>query len=479
MNKNIEILVNHTQYETRVAILEDGVLQDVFVERERRRGMVGNIYKGRVQRVLPGLDAGFIDIGLDKAGFLHAKNIAKKQPNTPITELLHEGQTVLVQVLKDPIGTKGVRLTTEISIPSRFLVYLPNSTDIGVSFKISEEQREILRQALTQFQNGTGGFIARTALENADLSAMHTDHEYLQRVWATIQENQAKMKVGSLIYGELPLFLKVMRDMVSPNVERIIVDSEKVFEEMSNFANTFLNTMTYNLHLHRENIGLFHRYGIEDEIEQSLKRQVPLKSGGYLIIDETEAMTTIDVNTGAFVGKCSHDDTIYKTNLEASKAIARQLRLRSLGGIIMIDFIDMNQPEHQADVTNALNEALAGDKNKYTISPMSALGIMEMTRKRTHESLRQVMCESCPTCNGLGYVKSAETLVYQIFRDLLHEAREYNPRGLTVRADSDLIEFICEEESIAFADLQALLGIPIELESDPNYPFHHYQIIMH
>lgn len=476
---NTEILVNHTPYETRVAILEDGVLQDVMVERERRRGIVGNIYKGKVQRVLPGMDAAFIDIGLERAGFLHMKNINRHQENIEkITDILYEGQTLLVQVLKDPIGTKGARLTTEISIPSRFLVYLPNANDIGVSIKIaSEAQRQSLRELMVGFHQGQqGGFIVRTAIESADIWAMRADMQYLHRMWETILEAYQTAHAGELIYGDLPLYLKVLRDFVSPSVSKVTVDHPTAYEQMAAFAANFLIEMADCITYYDSDLSLFERHGIEEELEKALKRHVTLKSGGYLIIDQTEAMTTIDVNTGGFVGKLSQEDTIFKTNLEAAKAIARQLRLRNLGGIIMLDFIDMLDPEHQKGVMDALLTALAKDKSKYTISPISPLGIIEMTRKRTRESLRQVMCETCPTCGGRGYVKTIETQVYELFRDLMREARDYTPKQLTVMGDPNLIEFIREEESLAFSDLQVLLKTPIRLHAEPAYSDGQYDI---
>ncbi len=476
----VEILINHTPYETRVALLENGVLQDVLVERERRRGIVGNIYKGKVQRVLPGMDAAFVDIGLERAGFLHLKNIVNRDGGNShkISDVLREGQTVLVQVLKDPIGTKGARLTTEISIPSRFLVFLPNADDIGVSIKIaSETQRQSLRELMLGFHQGQqGGFIVRTAIESADIWAMRADMQYLQRVWEAILDAGQEAKAGTLIYGDLPLYQKVMRDYVSPNVVRVTIDDANAYQQMAQFAANFLVGMADRLTLYDGNRSLFERYGIEEEIERSLKRHVDLKSGGYLIIDQTEAMTTIDVNTGGFVGKLSQEDTIFKTNLEAAKAIGRQLRLRNLGGIIMLDFIDMTDTEHQQGVMEALLAALAGDKSKYTISPISPLGIIEMTRKRTRESLRQVMCETCPTCGGRGYVKTVETKVYELFRELMREARELSPKGLTVVGSAELIDFIREEESLAFSDLQALLKLPIRLQSDASYVDGHYDI---
>lgn len=478
-----EILINHTPYETRVAVLEGGVLQDILVERERKRGIVGNIYKGKVQRVLPGMDAAFVEIGLERAGFLHFKNVTKQgqdEQAEKISDVLREGQSILVQVLKDPIGSKGARLTTEISIPSRFLVFLPNADDIGVSIKIaSAAQRQSLRELMVGFHQGQqGGFIVRTAIETADIWAMRADMQYLQRVWEAILDAYASSKPGALIYGDLPLYLKVLRDFVSTQVTRVVIDNRPAYEEMARFAHNFLVEMAGCLEFYHADRSLFERYGVEEEIENSLRRRVPLKSGGYLMIDQTEAMTTIDVNTGGFVGRLSQNETIYKTNLEAAKTIARQLRLRNLGGIIMLDFIDMNSDAHQQGVMKALLAALAHDKSKYTISPITPLGIIEMTRKRTRESLRQVMCETCPTCNGRGYVKTIETVVYELFRELMHEAREFSPKMLTVIAGLELIDFIREEESMTFSDLQALLRIPIKLISDNSYAYGYYDIAL-
>lgn len=476
---NVEILINHSNHETRVAMMEDGVVKDVFIERKKKRGIVGNIYRGRVQRVLPGMDSAFIDIGLERAGFLHVRNIANRKSDL-IHEVLHEGQAVLVQVLKDPIGTKGARLTTDVALASRFLVHMPFSQEIGVSFKISSEStRQMLREMMANFHEGnSGGFIVRTAIEHANVWALRADMQYLLRLWEAILQSYQNAKNGTLIYSELPLYLRVLRDFIAPNVSRVVVDNAEAYEKIQVFALNFLAERLSNVEYHQGYVSLFERYGIEAEIDRSLKRQVPLKSGGYIVIDQTEAMTTIDVNTGAFVGKLSQDDTIYKTNLEAAKAIARQLRLRNLGGIVMLDFIDMTKPEHQQGVMAALESALAGDKSKYTISPMSSLGIIEMTRKRTRESLRQVMCEPCPSCEGLGYVKSAQTLVYQMFRDLMREAREFEPQALTVIACPHLVEFIQDEEQEAFQDLQSLLRIPVTLKPEPTAKIGHYDIAM-
>ena len=350
-----------------------------------------------------------------------------------------------------------------------------------MSIKIaSEEQRQTLREAVAGFHQGRqGGFIVRTAIESADVWAMRADMQYLQRVWEAIVQQQRGARPGSLIYGELPLYQKVLRDFVSPGVRRVVVDHPGAHREMQAFAANFLVGMEQTrLEFYSGDRSLFERYGIEEEISLALKRHVALKSGGYLIIDQTEAMTTIDVNTGAFVGKLSQDDTIYKTNLEAARAIARQLRLRNLGGIIMLDFIDMNDPEHQQGVMDALLAALAGDRSKYTISPISPLGIIEMTRKRTRESLRQLMCEPCPCCQGRGYVKTVETITYELFRDLMREARDFSPKTMTIVAGLELIDFIREEESLTFSDLQALLKIPIRLQVDSAYRHGQYDIAL-
>lgn len=475
-----EILINHLPYETRVAILEDGLTQDILVERERKKGIVGNIYKGRVQRVLPGMNAAFVDIGLERAGFLHLKNIVQKNQNHQnIEQILHEGQSILVQISKDPIGTKGARLTTEIAIPSRFLVYLPYANEIGVSIKIvSESVRQSLKELVISFQKGIGGgFIVRTAIEQADIWAIRADMQYLQRLWEMIFLKQQSVKIG-LIYQDLPLYLKVLRDFILPNVDKVLIDDYQAFLKMQHFANNFLLEFGDLVHFYRGNLPIFDRYGVEEEIEKSLKRRVYLKSGGYLVIDQTEAMTTIDVNTGAFIGKLSQEDTVYRTNIEASYAIARELRLRNSGGIILLDFIDMTNKDHQKGVMEALLTALDSDKNKYTISPISPLGIIEMTRKRTRESLKQVMCDTCPTCMGRGYVKSIETTVYEIFRELMRESRAFSPDKLTIVAHPQIIDFIQEEESISFADLQVLLSIPIGLKTDFSFAIGQYAILL-
>lgn len=476
--QNQELLINHNRYETRVAVVENGVVEDLFVERAKRRGMVGNIYKGRIRRVLTGMDAAFIDIGSERTAFLHIKNIAQAPEGASIDDVVHEGQTLLVQVLKDPIGSKGARLSTNISIPSRFLVFLPNSADIGVSTKIeSEVQRRQLREAMEDIHKGQqGGFIVRTAIETADFWAMRADMQYLQRLWERIRQHYLEVAAGTLVYEDLPLFLKVLRDFVNAATAQIVVDDAGAFDKMCVFANDFLPGLQERLVHYQGQRPLFDLYGVDEELNQALERRVNLKSGGYLMIDQTEAMTTIDVNTGAFVGRHCHEDTIYKTNLEAAQAIARQLRLRNLGGIILLDFIDMADEQHRFAVFQTLLEALSDDRTKYTISQISSLGLVEMTRKRTHDSLRDVMCEPCSCCDGRGYAKTLETIAYEIFRDVERDAKQFTPQAMTVIAAAEVVDYVLEEESLTLADLQRDLNLTLRFVADSAYKRKQYDI---
>ena len=423
-----EILINFTPRETRVAVVENGVLQEILIERERRRGLVGNIYKGRISRVLPGMEAAFVDIGLDRAAFLHISDVqnaaddnnvmdsedqeSKDDPKTAIsiTELLHPGQELIVQVIKDAIGGKGARLTTHISIPSRYLVLLSNSESMGVSVKIDDEaERQRLKDVVNTFRaEFGGGYIVRTAAEGTDSWALRADMQFLQRLWESIQQRAAEASAGELVYEDLSLELRILRDFVGDDVERVRIDSHESFERLHQFAEKFVPEMLPRIQSYHGERPIFDLYGIEDEIQKGLGRKVFLKSGGYLIVDQTEAMTTIDVNTGAYVGHRNLEETIFKTNLEATQAIARQLRLRNLGGIIILDFIDMSSEEHKQQVLKALEKQLEKDRSKTHISAVSTLGLVEMTRKRTRESLEHVLCESCPVCGGRGSIKTAE-----------------------------------------------------------------------
>lgn len=484
-----EILINVTPREVRAALVENGVLQEVQIERASRRGLISNIYKGKVSRVLPGMQAAFVDLGLERTAFLHASDIARNphgeepewetEPN--IRDCVHEGAEVLVQVLKDPLGTKGARLTTYTTIPSRFLVLLPNSGGVGVSARIDDDaERERLRALVESLrsESSAAGYIVRTAAEGAAGDALRADMLFLQKLWSAIEETATKVEAGQLVHEDLPLPLRVLRDLLSPAMERVRVDSSEVFQRMREFAERFIPQMAPMIELYSEPLPIFDLYGIDEEIERALKRKVPLKSGGYVIFDQTEAMTTIDVNTGAYVGHRNLEETILRTNLEAAVTIARQLRLRNLGGIIIIDFIDMSEEDHRQQVLKELNDRLAGDYAKSQIMNVSPLGLVEMTRKRNRESLEHVLCQSCPSCEGRGFVKTAETVCYEIFREIIRQHRQFDLQELLVLARPEVIECLLDEESVSVAELEELTGVPIRLQSEGMYAPDQFDVVL-
>lgn len=487
-----EILINVTPRETRAAILENGVLNEVFIEREKRRGIVGNIYKGKVQRVLPGMQAAFVDIGLERAAFLHASDIVSSdealEEETPktvpaISELLTDGQEVLVQVTKDPLGTKGARLTTNLTIPSRFLVYMPDSPSIGVSTRIEDEaERQRLRDAMAELLEkdpDEGGFILRTVAEGASKTELAKDRRFLNRLWKSVQERMPEIAVGTAVHEDLPLGRRTLRDYVGDEVDKIRVDSRETYHKLKEFAERFLPELTDRIEHYPGERPIFDLYSVENEIQKSLDRKVELKSGGYLIIDQTEAMTTVDVNTGAFVGHKTLEETIFKTNLEATQAIARQLRLRNLGGIIILDFIDMEEEEHKRQVLRSLEKALEKDHSKTQISEVSALGLVQMTRKRTRESLERILCESCAYCQGRGTVKTSETVVYEIFREIIREARQYaDAKQLRVLAGQEVIDVMLDDESASLAELESFIKKPIKLQVEVSYTQEQYDVVL-
>ncbi len=488
---SVEMLMNVTPRETRVAVVENGVLQEVVVERERRRGIVGNIYKGKVSRVLPGMQAAFVDIGLERAAFLHASDVApppelaaegESARNENINELLHEGQEVLVQVIKDPLGSKGARLTTHITIPSRFLVFTPNVYHAGVSLKIEEEaERNRLRDVLAVFmareRNG-GGFIVRTAGEGVSIESLQADMEFLSRLWASVRERAGQVGPGRIVHEDLPLALRTLRDLVDDEVEKIRIDSRSTTQRAIEFARQFIPEVADCIEHYPGERPIFDLYGIEDEIQKALERKVHLKSGGYLIIDQTEAMTTIDVNTGAFVGHRNLEETIFKTNLEATQTIARQLRLRNLGGIIIIDFIDMVEEEHKRQVLRALQKSLEKDRAKSHITEVSTLGLVEMTRKRTRESLERVLCEPCPACGGRGMLKTPETVCYEIFREIIREERQFDAQQYLVLASQEVVDLLLDEESTSLAELAEFIGKPVKLQVESLYSQEQFDVVI-
>ena len=486
-----DILINWSPQETRVAVVEYGAVQELHVERTLERGLVGNVYLGKVARVLPGMQSAFIDIGLDRAAFLHVADLMSSITSRhadadnaatalrPIEKQLFEGQTLMVQVLKDPIGTKGARLTAQISIAGRLLVFLPQDNHIGVSQKIPATQREDLRQRLQALASDMGGgFILRTNGEDATDAELGEDIAYLRKTWARIKDAALRLPPTSVLHQDLSLLQRVLRDMVLDNTQSIRIDSREQHDKLKVFATEFMPATLQRLQLHSGERPIFDLFNIDEEIAKALGRRVDLKSGGYLVIDQTEALTTVDVNTGGFVGARNFDDTIFKTNLEASQAIARQLRLRNLGGIVIVDFIDMVQAGHRDAVLAEFQKQLARDRIKTGVNGFSALGLLEMTRKRTRESLAHQLCEPCSACMGKGVVKTARSIGYDILREILREARQFNPKEFRVIASPKVIELFLDEESQHLASLSDFIGKPISLQAEAAMAQEQYDIVL-
>jgi ribonuclease G len=487
-----DILINWSPQETRVAVVENGAVQELHVERALERGLVGNVYLGKVARVLPGMQSAFIDIGLERAAFLHVADVWQRHPEgeapfaakngappTPIEKQIFEGQALMVQVIKEPIGTKGARLSTQISIAGRLLVFLPQDDHIGVSQKIPSGQREELRNRMqTLAGNQGGGFILRTNGEDASDKELSEDIAYLRKAWGRIKDASLRLPPQSLLHQDLSLLQRVLRDLVGEQTQTIRVDSREQFESLQSFGAEFMPMAVSKLQHYRGERPIFDLYSIDEEIARALARRVELKSGGYLIVDQTEALTTIDVNTGGFVGARNFDDTIFKTNLEASQAIARQLRLRNLGGIIIVDFIDMVREDHRESVLAEFRKQLGRDRVKTMAGGFSQLGLVEMTRKRTRESLAHMLCEPCAVCEGKGIVKTARSVAYNILREILREARQFNPREFRVVASPRVIELFLDEESQHLAGLSEFIGKPVSLQSEAAMGQEQYDIVL-
>lgn len=480
-----DVLINVTPMEIRVALVENGVLQEVYIERSTRKGIVGNIYQGKVVRVLPGMQAAFVDIGLERAAFIHVSEVAERDavnPSDQIGDYLREGQSLVVQVTKDPISSKGARLTTHLSIPSRYLVYMPEQSHVGVSQRIEDEaERERLKllvsTALTEADE-TSGYILRTAAEGAGEDEILADIKFLTRLWQSVKKRITSAKAPSVIYDDLPLHLRTMRDLVSLKTEKIRIDSRENYAKLKAFAEEFIPEVGQRVEYYPGERPIFDIYSVEDEIQKALDRKAQLKSGGYLIVEQTESMTTIDVNTGAFVGSRNLEETIYKTNLEAATAIGRQLRLRNLGGIIIIDFIDMEDEEHKRQVLRMLEKVLDVDHAKTKITGVSELGLVEMTRKRTRESLGQTLCEPCRSCRGSGLVKTPETVCYEVFREILRADRAYDSPNYAVLASQAVIDRMHEEESASVAELEAFIGKSIHFQVETAYTQDQYDVVI-
>ncbi len=478
-----EILINVTPQETRVAVMQLGVVQELHIERSSNRGIAGNVYLGRIKRVLPGMQSAFVDIGLERSAFLHVADIWENSNENakPIEKILSEGQTLLVQVIKEPIGSKGARLTTQLSFAGRLLVFLPQETRIGISQRIEgAELRDGLRAKLQAIlpPDYHGGYIIRTVAESKDEAHFSADIAYLNKLWSNLQLAAQSATAPQLLYQELDISLRVLRDFVCPDTERILIDSRSTHKKMLEFAGNY-NPEAAGLLEHYQGVRpLFDLYNIEEEIERALSRRVDLKSGGYLIIDQTEAMTTVDVNTGGFVGVRNFDDTIFKTNLEATQVIARQLRLRNLGGIIICDFIDMESQQHRDIVLEEFRKALARDHTRISVNNFSPLGLIEMTRKRTRESLAHLLCEPCPTCGGTGEIKTAQTVCYEILREIVREARQFDASEYRILASQQVIDLFLEEESQTLAGLSDFIGKPISMQVESQYTQAQYDVIL-
>lgn len=488
---SVELLINITPSETRVAQVENGMLQELHLERQSTVGIVGNIYLGKVSRVLPGMQAAFVDIGMEKAAFLHASDIITyddlndqitPHSNTArdIKELVREGQKIIVQVVKDPLGTKGARLTTDITLPSRYLVFMPDAKHVGVSQRIENEaeRRRLKTIVESHYEEGEGGYIVRTAAEGANEDELAQDAVFLKKLWQKIIRKKKKTRNQDVLYEDLSLAFRIIRDFIANELERVRVDSKLMFGELKAFTEEFCPTISDKLEYYPGERPIFDMFDVETEIKRALEKKVELKSGGYLIIDQTEAMTTIDVNTGAFVGHRSLEDTIFNTNSEATQAIARQLRLRNLGGIIIIDFIDMESEDHRRRVLHSLELALSKDRAKTNINGFSALGLVEMTRKRTRESLEHVLCGECPACKGRGYIKTVETVCAELLREIVRVNRAYDADQFVVYASTAVAESLLNDEYHNLAELEVFIGKQIKVKTEPLYNQDQFDVVM-
>ena len=514
-----ELIINSSPFETRVALVENGQVAELYVERSTDRGIAGNIYKGRVVRVLPGMQAAFVDINLDKAAFLYVSDIhhtmgdieqlllsgcqseeedeqgeegresegengyrevldlRRDYSNVPIEDRLQEGQDIMVQVAKEPIGSKGARITTHITLPGRHLVFMPTMDHVGVSRRIEDEaERKRLREIVCDLKPERCGFIVRTAAESADKEKLQSESDFVVKLWYSIKRRAENAPVPSLIYQELDITLRAVRDLFTKEVDRLVIDSEAEYRKILNFTETFMPSLQNAVELYDGDEPIFDAYGIEMEIQRALSKKIWLKSGGYIVIETTEALTAIDVNTGRYVGKRNLEETILKTNLEAVKEIAFQLRLRNIGGIIIIDFIDMEKEANREKVWNALRDAMHKDKSKSNILHMSELGLIEMTRKRTKESIGRVLCEPCSYCDGEGYLKSKQTVCYEILRELERQRGDLFGRDILVRAHPEVVARFCDEERAPLERVEERIHARIEVKADTNMHLEQYEI---
>ncbi|MCU0558831.1 MAG: Rne/Rng family ribonuclease [Desulfobacterales bacterium] len=502
-----QLIINVTEQETRVALLEDGTIVELHVDRGDDSDIAGNVYKGRVLRVLPGMQAAFVDIGLSQAAFIYVDDVVdntfkdierlfilgmdengepgeeeaaaapSRERNSVIEELLVEGQEVLVQVAKSPIGTKGARISSHVSIPGRFLVLMPSSTHIGVSRRIEEEsERQRLKKLVFDLRQDDFGFIVRTAAEGESEERIAYEMGFLTNLWESIQRKYKTAPAPSLIYQDLSVSLRAVRDLLIHEAEKLVIDSRPTYEAVLSFLDTYMPSLKESVILYDGSEPVFDAYNLEADISRALKRKVWLKSGGYILIEHTEALTAIDVNTGRYVGKHNLEETILKTNLEAVKEIAYQVRLRDIGGIIIIDFIDMEKKLNQERVFSAFREALKRDKSKTHVLPMSEMGLIQMTRKRTREPLTRILCEPCFYCEGEGYIVSRQSVCYVIYRELMRNCRDVFGQRVAIRANPQVAEYLHREENNLVTNLERSLGKQIVIYPEPQFHLEQFDI---
>lgn len=500
------LLINATPYEIRIALVEHGNLVEFYQERPVEKGLVGNIYQGRVVRVLPGMQAAFVDLGLERTGFLYVDDVRTDNkhfedrmikngcqsccedapdvvqegpaPQVNIEDLLTEGQAVMVQICKEPLGTKGARLTCNITLPCRNLVYMPTTDHIGISRKVvDDEDRQRLREEIENLRPQDAGFIVRTVAESASREDLEADMEFLLHLWGEIKDRASRAPVPNMVYEDLDISQRAVRDLFTPDIQRVIVDDKTIFERVCNFVETFVPQLRNRISLYENEVPLMEAYGVEVEISRALEKKVWLRSGGYIIIETTEALTVVDVNTGRYVGRKDLEETIFKTNMEAAKEIAYQLRLRNIGGIIIIDFIDMEQESHREDVFNVLQEAVKNDKSRSNILKVSEFGLVQMTRKRDRENLSQMMCEACMYCGGDGLLKSRRSVCYEIFRKLSHEGPKMAGNTVTIKVHPSVADLMLKDEMLNTENLEKETRKRFIIVADNDMYLEKYKII--
>jgi ribonuclease G len=513
-----QLIINETEHETRVALLEDGTIVEVFYERGDNKEITGNIYKGRIQRVLPGMQAAFIDIGLEQAAFIHVNDVVRNSDTMletyfsdhfndggtsledraqdpidrtdellvslsasngrPIEDLLTEGQELMVHVAKSPLGSKGARVTTYISLPGRFLVLMPFSNHIGISRRIEKEvERDRLKQIVQSLRKDNSGYIVRTASEGIAAEKLADEMGFLQKLWEAIEKKNQTLAATTLLHKELNVSLRAVRDLLTNEAEKVVTDSRKVYEDVLSFLDTYMPALKDSVTLYDAPEPIFDAYNLEWDISRALKRKVWLKSGGYIVIDQTEALCAVDVNTGRYVGTHNQDETILKTNLEAVKEIAYQIRLRDIGGIIIIDFIDMDKKPHQEKVYTALLDSLKKDRSKTHVLPISELGLVQMTRKRVRQPLHQILCEPCFYCDGQGTLMSRRSICYNIYREMLRQSRDLMGARLTLRVNPEIADLFYGEEQRLAEDLEDKFGRQIVIYPNPTYHLEQFDLL--